>query len=85
VLEDRLEIVLSKLTDIDESLNELDEIVRHYGKLIDQTELISSLYDEDQVTRAGWHQNAKGKLFHFDGVVWDEVPEEQINKLEYLG
>lgn len=34
---------------------------------------------------AGWYQNGDGKLYHYDGVVWDEVPGEKIEKLEYLG
>ena len=34
---------------------------------------------------AGWYQNSVGVLYHYDGVVWDEVPSEKINDLEYLG
>ncbi len=33
----------------------------------------------------GWYQNSNGDLYHYDGVVWDEVPKEQPEKLEYLG
>jgi len=32
----------------------------------------------------GWYQNSAGDLFHYDGVVWDVVPDS-IKKLEYLG
>ena len=34
---------------------------------------------------SGWYQNANGDLFHYDGVVWDKVPDEKIVELEYLG
>jgi hypothetical protein len=33
----------------------------------------------------GWYQNSSGDLFHYDGVVWDVVPREQVKNLEYLG
>jgi hypothetical protein len=33
----------------------------------------------------GWYQSLTGQLYHYDGVVWDEVPSERIEKLEYLG
>lgn len=34
---------------------------------------------------AGWYQSIKGSLYHYDGVVWDEVPEFELKSLEYLG
>lgn len=34
---------------------------------------------------SGWYQNIKGDLYHYDGVVWDSVPNEQIKDLEFLG
>lgn len=34
---------------------------------------------------AGWYQNTDGVLYHYDGVIWDEVPKERLEKLEYLG
>ncbi len=37
------------------------------------------------VEKAGWYQNSNGELFHYDGVVWDNVPSEQTKQLEYLG
>lgn len=40
---------------------------------------------EIKVSDAGWYQNADGKLFHYDGVVWDEVPDEKQGDLEFLG
>jgi hypothetical protein len=33
----------------------------------------------------GWYQNSAGDLYHYDGVVWDNVPAEQVIDLEYLG
>ena len=38
-----------------------------------------------KVSDAGWYQNSDGKLFHYDGVVWDEVPNEKQEDLEFLG
>jgi hypothetical protein len=34
---------------------------------------------------SGWYQNSIGDLYHYDGVIWDNVPNEQIKSLEYLG
>lgn len=33
----------------------------------------------------GWYQDGAGGLYHFDGQVWDVVPEEMTKRLEYLG
>lgn len=33
----------------------------------------------------GWYQSASGELYHYDGVIWDKVPYEDLTKLEYLG
>lgn len=33
----------------------------------------------------GWYQDSDGGLYHFDGKVWDVVPEEMTKRLEYLG
>lgn len=46
--------------------------------------------DEQIVEKAkelmkGWYQNSKGDLFHYDGIVWDDVPGESIKDLEFLG
>ncbi len=38
-----------------------------------------------ETANAGWYQNSKGELFHYDGTIWDNVPEERIASLEYLG
>lgn len=36
-------------------------------------------------TEAGWYQDREGKLYKYDGVVWDEVPAGRLSELEYLG
>jgi hypothetical protein len=53
---------------------------------------LSNSYSRDEKGRwisddpkEGWYQNHDGQLFHYDGVIWDEVPSERIEKLEYLG
>ena len=33
----------------------------------------------------GWYQNSRGELYHYDGVVWDNVPSEKVSDLEFLG
>lgn len=33
----------------------------------------------------GWYQNTSGVLYHYDGTIWDSVPNEAIRDLEYLG
>lgn len=38
-----------------------------------------------ETANAGWYQNSKGELFHYDGTIWDNVPEERLQTLEYLG
>jgi len=35
--------------------------------------------------KAGWYQDGGGNLYRYDGVIWDEVPKERVEKLEYLG
>ena len=37
------------------------------------------------VVESGWYQNGNGDLFHYDGVIWDNVPKEEMKELEYLG
>ena len=38
-----------------------------------------------QPVNQGWYQNSRGELFHYDGIIWDNVPEDQLKTLEYLG
>lgn len=35
--------------------------------------------------RAGWYQDGQGNLYQYDGVIWDEVPKDRVENLEYLG
>ena len=39
----------------------------------------------ETVLEAGWYQDGDGNLYKYDGVIWDEVPKERLEKLEYLG
>ena len=41
-------------------------------------------YEVEQKQLEGWYQNSAGDLFHYDGVVWDVVPES-VKDLEFLG
>lgn len=34
---------------------------------------------------AGWYQDSVGELYHYDGVIWDNVPKVKIDDLEFLG
>ena len=57
---------------------------------IDNAELPKFLRDEsgrwaEAEVLKGWYQNSRGDLYHYDGVIWDEVPNEQIKDLEFLG
>lgn len=54
------------------------------GLLEEFTEMSSSSVTVEGV-KVGWYQNSDGGLFHYDGVVWDVVPDEKISRLEYLG
>lgn len=40
---------------------------------------------KSQSAEVGWYQDSDGGLYHFDGLVWDVVPEEVTKRLEYLG
>ena len=40
---------------------------------------------KDQDKGVGWYQDADGELYHFNGLVWDVVPESFMKRLEYLG
>lgn len=35
--------------------------------------------------RAGWYQDGDGNLYNYDGMIWDVVPKERVEKLEFLG
>lgn len=40
---------------------------------------------KEREVSAGWYQNSKGDLYHYDGTVWDKVPEQKVQELEFLG
>ena len=61
-------------------------------KFAEEQELPQFLKDDATVTgkatelmSSGWYQNSIGDLYHYDGVVWDNVPGEKIENLEFLG
>lgn len=65
-----------------------------YNKLVEKYQLdgLPEFLKEDERTvkeamkhMKGWYQNSKGDLFHYDGIVWDDVPGESIKDLEFLG
>ena len=65
-----------------------------YDKLVEKYQLdgLPEFLKEDERTvkeakkhMKGWYQNSKGDLFHYDGIVWDDVPGESIKDLEFLG
>jgi hypothetical protein len=43
------------------------------------------VYRQQKDLLAGWYQNLATELFYYDGVIWDKIPNERINELEYLG
>lgn len=51
--------------------------------LRDNKETISRMKEIEVVV--GWYQNSKGDLFHYDGTIWDNVPSEKVQDLEFLG
>jgi hypothetical protein len=58
-----------------------------HGRFIGATEEQKANHINSSSTgmRKGWYQDFKGSLYHYDGVVWDEVPDGDIKQLEYLG
>jgi hypothetical protein len=43
------------------------------------------VYRQQKDLLAGWYQSLSAELFYYDGVIWDKIPKERINELEYLG
>ena len=37
------------------------------------------------IVDVGWYQNSSGDLHHYDGTVWDVVPQQRVQDLEFLG
>lgn len=70
-----------------------EELVEKYGKeIFEEPELPEFMRKEklvnevmDAFARQGWYQNSAGDLYHYDGVVWDNVPQEKTEDLEFLG
>jgi hypothetical protein len=51
----------------------------------EEFQFISEMTKNKGFYKAGWYQDKEGKLYHYDGVLWDEVPEEKVVNLEHLG
>jgi hypothetical protein len=49
-----------------------------FGKFIQSSVIVEGVH-------VGWYQDTRGSLYHYDGVVWDIVPDGSISRLEYLG
>ena len=75
-------------------LNSAEEILQYYDKLQEwadvaeygrpSAEVPASSLDTYSAAEAGWYQSASGELYHYDGIIWDEVPARGL-KLEFLG
>ena len=66
----------------------------NYGRTARQEEGLESLdfmndpklvYRQQRDLLSGWYQNTASELFFYDGVIWDKIPKEKVNELEYLG
>lgn len=44
---------------------------------------VQAMRDRDK--GVGWYQDDNGGLYHFNGSVWDVLPDEVTKGLEYLG
>ena len=69
-----------------------DELAKKHPHVFDDSGMPEFLRDskgkwvkEATLAVKGWYQNSKGDLFHYDGIVWDNVPGESIKDLEFLG
>ena len=69
-----------------------DALVEKHPEVLDESRLPDFLRDdkgrwvkEVEAAVKGWYQNSAGDLFHYDGVVWDSVPQEKTEDLEFLG
>jgi hypothetical protein len=61
-----------------------------FQETLKQYENLSFLRDDKgrwitEIPETGWYQDRAGKLYKYDGVIWDEVPEVRVSELEYLG
>lgn len=77
---------LNDLENIMKNTPIFQEMIEKYGEDLPEF-LTEDVYTraKDVATQIGWYQNSKGDLYHYDGTIWDNVPEEKINNLEFLG
>jgi len=93
----RLDTLLERLEDIEEeSVDYLDldkdyheavmGITRdEFGRFITKEQDTKQVSTPPVVTSKGWYQDKEGKLYHYDGVIWDIVPDVKVVNLEHLG
>jgi hypothetical protein len=57
------------------------------GRFVGETkeQVANQIYSFSNKMNTGWYQDSKGSLFHYDGIIWDAVPEAPLSTLEYLG
>ena len=57
------------------------------GRFIGETkeQIANQIYSFSTGMKRGWYQDPKGFLYHYDGIIWDAVPEAPLLTLEYLG
>jgi hypothetical protein len=67
-------------------LAELEEIAKRErnNSVYAPADIPASSLDTYSAAEAGWYQSASGDLYHYDGIIWDEVPARGL-KLEFLG
>jgi hypothetical protein len=61
-----------------------------FEETMKQFESLSFLRDsrgrfQEKEVMAGWYQDSSSELYHYDGVVWDVVPQDRVQDLEFLG
>jgi hypothetical protein len=56
-----------------------------FGRFITKEQDTKEVNTPPVVTNKGWYQDKEGKLYHYDGVIWDIVPEAKVVNLEHLG
>jgi len=69
-----------------------DALAKKRPQILDESRLPDFLRDDKgrwaentKTAMRGWYQNSAGDLYHYDGVVWDDIPSEKIEELEFLG
>ena len=69
-----------------------DALAKKHPEVLDDSRLPDFIRDprgrwveEARTAVKGWYQNSVGDLYHYDGVVWDDIPSEKIEELEFLG